>query len=315
MTYYPIQKWQYDSLRSDGFSKYTEERRTEVQVAGARTTVWVGPFKFSNNGSGSVSIDNGPKERIESGQKLLIGGRNGAHTGYVKHSLKIYGRVERIEGFVNQNDSPTGLPPLVTSLDLSGCSSLRYINSFASVSASPKDCKIPNTVEGFGDGCFANRSDITTLTWLPTSLTAIPTECFSGCKKLKNLYGIERCTKLTAIGSGCFMDCTALAGTLADQKANKGCLPSSVTTIYANPFRNVCYGSADSEFAVCMRGKTIDQILGVDTVRWSANQANVGANTGSVGRLKWYGTDGYIKDVRQQGAVSEWQKVKQNTGL
>lgn len=315
MTYYPIQKWQYDSLRSDGFSKYTEERRTEVQVAGARTTVWVGPFKFSNNGSGSVSIDNGPKERIESGQKLLIGGRNGAHTGYVKHSLKIYGMVERIEGFVNQNDSPTGLPPLVTSLDLSGCSSLRYINSFASVSASPKDCKIPNTVEGFGDGCFANRSDITTLTWLPTSLTAIPTECFSGCKKLKDLYGIERCTKLTSIGSWCFMDCTSLSGTLADQKANKGCFPSSVTTIYTNPFLNVCYGNASREFAVCMRGKTIDQILGVDNVRWSANQANVGANNGSVGRLKWYGTDGYIKDVKQRNSVSEWQKVKQNTGL
>lgn len=315
MTYINIQKWQYDSLRADGYTNYTGELQKELKFEGERTTVWVGPFQFAHNGFGAVSIDNGPKQKIESGKKLLIGGLNGDVSGYVDHSLKIYGSVERIEGFINQNDSPAGMPPVVTALDLSGSSSLRYINSFASVSANPKDCKIPNTVEGFGERCFANRSDITTLTWLPTSLTDLPTECFAGCKNLANLYGIERCTKLKSIGSRCFMDCTSLSGNLADQKANNGCFPSSVTTIYPYPFHNVCYGNSDSEFAVCMRGKTIDQILGIDNVRRSANQANVGANNGSVGRLKWYGTDGYIKDVKQQDGVSEWQKVKQNTGL
>ena len=135
-----------------------------------------------------------------------------------------------------------------------------------------------------------------------------------GCKNLVSLYGIEKCTKLTTLGRECFRGCIALTGTLSQQKSNFGCLPSSVTSINASPFSHVCYGSADKVFAVCMRGKTMDEILAFTSIRESANQAEVSASEGSIGRVRWYGTDGYIKDVRV-GGKSVWQKVKQNTGL
>ena len=312
-----ISEQQYSRLYQLGYGAYISYSKTSstTDIGNDRSTVWVGNFTFSNNGYGYVSVDGGKKTQIKSGQNIVIGGRNGNTIGYVSHSIKIYGRVERIDVFIGQNDPPVGLPPVVTALNLSKCSSLKSIMTFANVQVSPASAGIPNSVEEFGAHCFENRTDsISNLNWLPTSLKGIPDFCFNGCKNLTSLYGIERCTQLTTLGYWCFRDCTSLAGTLAQQKANNGCLPSSVNTISSAPFMNVCYGAANSEFAVCMRGKTLAQILSFDNVRWSASQAEVDLNGGSVGRLKWYGTDGYIQDVVDQ-YTSAWQQVKQNTGL
>ena len=276
--------------------------------------VLFGPIKFYGNGHGFVSVDNGPKIRMQSDCVIDIGNRNKNTDGYVSHTIKVYGKISEIRGFVSQeNPNNELLPVKVTSLDLSKCVYLQHIGTWRNVDVSPASANIPNSVKTFGIGCFANRNDITTLTWLPTSLTAIPDNCFAGCKNLANLYGVGNCTQLKSIGWYAFRDCTSLSGTLAQQKSNNGCFCASVTDIGIDPFRNVGYGNANKVFAVCMKGKSISTIVDNDNIFMSADQAKVGLN-GSIGRLKWYGTDGYIEDVNS-GNVSTWRIVRQNTGL
>ena len=108
----------------------------------------------------------------------------------------------------------------LTSLDLSGCTSLTTIGGYA----------------------FSDCTGLTSIN-LPASLTTIGDQAFRDCKGLISL-DLSGCTSLTTIGTGmtgrAFLNCTGLTGIS---------LPASLTTIGQDAFLN-CTGLTSAVFAV-----------------------------------------------------------------
>jgi hypothetical protein len=78
-------------------------------------------------------------------------------------------------------------------------------------------------VSSFGDSCFSNCSNLTSII-LPNSITSLGYECFYRCS---NLTSINLPNSITSLGNDCFYCCSNLTSII---------LPNSITSLGNNCF-------------------------------------------------------------------------------
>ena len=111
----------------------------------------------------------------------------------------------------------------LSSIDLSGCTSLTSISSEAFSGCSgltSVDLSGCDKLTSIGDDAFRRCTGLTSIS-LPSSLTGIGKTAFSNCSGLSSM-DLSGCTSLTSIGNNAFQNCSGLTSIT---------LPSSLTSI------------------------------------------------------------------------------------
>ena len=133
------------------------------------------------------------------------------------------------------------------SIDLSNCTSLTSIGSYAFASCSRlTSITLPSSLTSIGNGAFDGCGGLTSIT-LPSSLTSIGSFVFQDCYKLPSI-DLSNCTSLTSIGGFAFRDCSGLTSidlsnctslTSIGGYAFENCTGITSVTINEYVFRNV----------------------------------------------------------------------------
>ena len=124
------------------------------------------------------------------------------------------------------------------SIDLSNCTSLTSIGSYAFASCSRlTSITLPSSLTSIGNGAFDGCGGLTSIT-LPSSLTSIGSYAFASCSRLTS---ITLPSSLTSIGNGAFDGCGGLTSIT---------LPSSLTSIGSFVFQD-CYKLPSIDLSNC----------------------------------------------------------------
>lgn len=159
------------------------------------------------------------------------------------------------EYFGNSNRTDISIPPECTSIALSVFENSNIRNVVFSNSAELNVGKgafylsevahvtFPSSLKSLGDYCFKNCKQLETIIFQGNSITEIPSECFSGCTKLRDFV---LPSSIEVINIKAFLSCTSIGDVLLDK--------TNVRTILAEAFKD----SGLSKIALPSTAETLD---------------------------------------------------------